>query len=175
MRHRTIIGAVALASVALAGAGVASPAQASNTFEGTCNLSGELRFGEPLGNELRATTIDDSASGTCSGTVNGVPLEDAPVTNRATGSGMLSCIAGQATTADTLSFGHGVRVRFVTDTVGGLTQFAAHFRGAVSGDGVVHVNLLPYTDQSTLAACQAGALRTVRYDLVARTLTPVTG
>jgi hypothetical protein len=88
---------------------------------------------------------------------------------------MLSCVAGQATTADTLSFGRGVRVHFSTVTTGGLTQFTAHFSGAVSGDGVVYVNLLPYTDQSALAACEAGLLRSARYDLVARTLTPVTG
>jgi hypothetical protein len=176
MGHRPIIGAVAMTTAVLAAGGWgAAPARAANTFDGTCRLSGELRFDPPLGNDLRAAAIKDDAVGTCTGTVNDVAVDNAPVTNRATGSGMLSCMAGQATTADTLNFGHGVKVDFSTDTIGGLTQFTAHFSGAASGDGVVYVNFLPYTDQSALAACQAGALRSTRYDLVARTLTPVTG
>ncbi len=57
----------------------------------------------------------------------------------------------------------------------GFTERLGHFQGEVSGGGVVEVNLLPYFDQSMVAACQAGALREVRYDLVARTVTPMVG
>jgi hypothetical protein len=155
-----------------------SPVAASgrtNTFDGTCRLSGRLDFAQPLGNDLRATTLVDVASGTCTGRVNGRFRRDAPVVNHATGAGTLSCLAGSATTADALSFGHGVTVRFSTVTFGGLTQFAARFHGDRGGDGVVQVSFLPYTDQSALAACQAGTFASARYDLVARTLTPVSG
>jgi hypothetical protein len=37
------------------------------------------------------------------------------------------------------------------------------------------VNLLPYFDPSVIAACQDGALWSVRYDLMARTVTPMVG
>ena len=56
-----------------------------------------------------------------------------------------------------------------------INRFAGRFSGAVSGDGAVEVNVLPYTDQSLLSACQARTLRAVRYDLVARTITPAVG
>src|SRR4051794_32268921 len=99
MRSRAVAAllAVAAASLALAGWGVesATAAKGPNTFEGTCELSGELVFDQPLGNELRTTTFTDTASGTCSGTLNGVPGEGIPVVNSVSGSGTLSCLAGE--------------------------------------------------------------------------------
>jgi hypothetical protein len=167
-------GILAVATVVLGVAGAAGAAQAT-TFEGSCRLSGELTFAQPLGNDLRPTTFADTAAGTCTGTLNGAAVRDVPVTNRASGSGMLSCLAGQISTTDTLTFDRRRRLHLTTQDAGGLTQFAGRFAGAVSGDGVVEVNALPYTDESTLAACQAGTLSSARYDLVTRTITPVVG
>jgi hypothetical protein len=174
MRARGIVGVAAAALAWMACVGTAAAA-AANTFEGSCNLTGELRFAEPLGNELRSTTFTDSAVGVCTGTLNGAAVEDVPVTNRASGSGTLSCLAGHVTTTDRLTFARRVRLDITTEDAGGLTQIAGRFAGAVSGAGAVEVNLLPYTDESTLVACQAGTLSAARYDLVARTITPVVG
>jgi hypothetical protein len=153
----------------------ATAAKGPNTFEGTCRLSGELVFDEPLGNELRTTTFTDSASGTCSGILNGVPGENIPVVNSVSGSGTLSCLAGETMTDDTLVFARHFPLRIFTRAAGGLTQFVADSTGAVSGEAAVEVNFLPYFDQSTQAACQAGTLTSARYDLVARTITPLVG
>jgi hypothetical protein len=175
--RRAIIGLVAIAAAGLAPAASAHPVRAGavSTFDGACRLTGELKFREPLGNEPRATTFTDTATGTCTGTLNGGFVNDVPVANRASGSGTLGCLAGHATTTDLLTFAQRNRLRILTDITGGLTQFGGPFSGAVSGDGVVEVNFLPYTDPALLEACQAGALRTARYDLVARTITPVVG
>ena len=51
----------------------------------------------------------------------------------------------------------------------------AHSWGAVSGESVEHVDLLPYTDQSVLEQCNAGQLSSARYQLDARTLSPLVG
>jgi hypothetical protein len=169
---RAITGAAALALLLTAPTGASA---AKNSFDGTCRLSGELRFATPLGNELRTTTYTDVATGTCTGTLNGVARAAIPVVNHATGSATASCLAGHTTAADTLTFARRVRIRVFTDAVFGLTQVAGRFRGAVSGAGIVEANLLPYTDQSTLAACQAGTLSRARYDLTARTITPMVG
>jgi hypothetical protein len=150
-------------------------AKGPNTFEGTCRLTGELVFDQPLGNELRTTTFTDTASGTCSGELNGVAADTIPVVNNVTGSGTLSCLAGETTTDDTLTFARHYPLRIFTDAVGGLTQFVAHSTGAVSGEAIVEVDFLPYFDQSTTAACQAGTLKSARYDLIARTITPLVG
>ena len=178
MRARIITTAVVVAVSIVAagwGAAAAGAAKGPNSFEGTCMLSGELVFDQPLGNDLRTTTFTDTASGTCSGTLNGVPGDSIPVVNSVTGSGTLSCLAGQTTTVDTLTFARHYPIRIFTDAVGGLTQFVAHSRGAVSGEAVVEVDVLPYFDQSTMEACQAGTLKSARYDLIAHTITPLVG
>jgi hypothetical protein len=177
MKARIVIS-VAVVAVSVSagwGAASASAAKGPNAFEGTCRLSGVLVFDQPLGNELRTTTFSDTASGTCSGTLNGVPGDSIPVVNSVTGTGTLSCLAGETTTDDTLTFARHYPIRIFTKAVGGLTQFAAHSTGAVSGEAVVEVDFLPYFDQSTMAACQAGTLSSARYDLIARTITPLVG
>ena len=146
----------------------------ANTFDGTCRLTGEFTFDRPLGNTLVPITFTDYATGTCTGTLNGRPY-DGPAVNQVTGSGTASCLAAHASSHDTLTFDDGVTIHLSTDVVGVPPQLAGRFGGAVSGDGVVEVSLLAYTDQSTLAACSAGTLRSARYDLVARTITPMTG
>ena len=172
MRTGLTVVAVAIAALWITPSWAAA---STGTLSGSCRLTGRLSFDRPVGNEPRTVAFHDVASGTCTGTLNGVPVRDAPVQNRATGSGTLSCLGGTATTHDRLSFGHGVRIRLSTAIAGGLAEFAGRFTGRVSGEGVVQVNLLPYLDQSVLAACQAGALREARYDLVARTVSPVIG
>jgi hypothetical protein len=178
MRARKIIHMAVLAGFVVSAGWAAAPAQAAkspNTFEGTCMLSGEVKFDQPLGNELRTTTFTDTATGTCSGTLNGVPSDAIPVVNSVSGSGTLSCLAGHTTTADTLTFARHYPIDIFTEAAGGLTQFAAFSRGAVSGEAAVEVNFLPYFDESTQAACQAGTLTSARYDLIARTVTPLVG
>ena len=179
MRSRANIALVAVVAVSVVSAGwgaaSASAAKGPNTFDGTCSLSGELVFDEPLGNELRTTTFTDTASGTCSGTLNGVPEENIPVVNSVSGSGTLSCLAGETMTDDTLTFARHYPIRIFTDAVGGLTQFTAYSMGAVSGEAVVEVDFLPYFDQSTMAACQDGMLSSARYDLIAHTIRPLVG
>jgi hypothetical protein len=158
----------------------ASPAGAANTMEGTCTFSGLLKFDPPIGNELRELGFRDRASGTCTGTLNGVPQQDAPAVIRARGSGTASCLAGCTTSSGTLTFTRGtkrdvddVKIRFFTSVVGALTEYTGTFHGAVSGDGFGLVNLLP--GESGLAECEAGTLDFLRYDLMARTITPVVG
>ena len=179
MRNRAISAVLAVATASLVSicwaAVPASAAKGPNTFEGTCELSGELVFSEPLGNELRTTTFTDTASGTCSGTLNGVLADSIPVVNNVTGTGTLSCLAGETTSDDTLTFARRYPIQIFTDGIGGLTQFAAHSTGAVSGESVEEEDFLPYFDQATLAACQAGTLSSARYDLIAHTITPLVG
>jgi hypothetical protein len=178
MRARAMMSVTAIAVSVVSAAGAAPAATAAkgpNSFEGTCMLSGKLVFDEPLGNELRTTTFTDTATGTCSGILNGVPGTDIPVVNTVTGSGTLSCLAGETTSDDTLTFAHRYPIRIFTQAVGGLTQFVAKSTGAVSGEAAVEVNTLPYFDDSTQAACEAGTLTSARYDLIARTITPLVG
>jgi len=147
----------------------------ANSFDGTCRLSGAFRFDTPVDNQMRERTFTDTAAGTCTGSLNGGPEREHEVVNSVRGSGMLSCAGGETMSADTLIFDRRTTIHIRTTSAGVLAEFVGHFQGEVSGGGVVEVNLLPYFDQSMVAACQAGALREVRYDLVARTVTPMVG
>jgi hypothetical protein len=159
-----------------------SPAAAASSLDGSCAVSGKLEFDPPLGNEPRPTSFRDQASGTCTGSLNGVPQVDAPVVIRGRGSGTLSCFAGRAMNLGRLIFTRGtkndaddVKIDFVAETTGGLLEFVGTFRGAVSGTGIAHVNFLPYADESGLAACESGELASARYDLFTRTVSPLVG
>src|SRR4051812_35376522 len=156
--------------------GDTTPARSpQNSFDGTCRRRGELPFDQPIDSTPRQTTFTDPATGTCTGSLNGAPAREIPVGNRGQGAGTLSCAGGATMTADTLVFDRRKRIHIHTSAAGALAEFAGHFQGDASGDGVVEVNLLPYFDQSMVAACQAGNLRGARYDLVARTVTPMAG
>src|SRR6058998_1642828 len=178
MRLRALFIAAAAASLLAAGAVPVAAVKAKsgpNSFEGTCKLSGDFVFDRPIGPLPQTMSFEDSATGTCSGKLNGVQRDNIPVVNTVSGWGTFSCSFADAHTADTLTFDHRYPIRIFTDSAGALTQFVAHSSGAVSGDSVEHVNLLPYTDQSTLEQCQAGALYSAQYDLDAYTLTPLVG
>ena len=146
-----------------------------NSFDGSCRLTGELEFSTPLGNGLSTTKLADHAKGTCTGKLNGVTVTNIPVVNQVTGTATANCATGTAHTVDTLIFARRYRIVIFTDSYFAGTQGIAHTVGAVSGHSVEHVNLLPYVDQSTLAACNAGTLRKARYDLEAKTITPLVG
>lgn len=171
------LAAVAASAVVLYAAPLATARvkHRPSSFAGSCRLSGELAFDTPLGGDVRTTTFSDSGTGTCTGTLNGKRVRRLPVVNLVTGTATASCAAGKAHTVDTLVFAHRARIHIVTDSVFAGTQGLAHSTGAVSGHSVEHVNLLPYFDQSTLAACQAGTLRRAGYDLDAQTVTPLVG
>jgi hypothetical protein len=180
MKLRAIVCVTALLAVSGVLASVAegnayADATTGNSFEGTCQLTGDIILDSPLSPELRPTTFTGTGTGTCTGSLNGGPSEAHSTVNQISGIGTLSCAGGHTLTDDVLVFDHAKRIRVFTDTVLGATQAVGHFMGAISGDGVVEVNLLPYTDESILAACQAGALSRVRYDLNAWTLTPMVG
>jgi hypothetical protein len=179
MRLRTFLGlAAALAVLWMLGSVVESDAHAAttgNSFEGSCHLTGDISLDTPLGADLGPTTFTGTGTGTCTGSLNGGLSEDHQTVNRISGLGSLSCAAGHTLTNDVLIFDRTTRVRVFTDTVFSASQGLGHFMGAISGDGVVEVNLLPYFDQSVVEACQAGTLTRVRYDLTARTLTPMVG
>jgi len=156
----------------------AAPAAAKphhNSFDGSCRLTGVLEFDQPLGMQPITTTFADSATGTCTGRLNGSDVRDIPVVNVVTGTATASCGAGEAHTVDTLIFAGRWRIGIFTDSDFALTQGVAHTRGAVSGESVEHVDLLPYADQALLGKCAAGALYDARYDLMARTITPLVG
>jgi hypothetical protein len=173
-----VLAVMSLLGAAVAGAALASPAHRSqqpNSFEGTCRLYGDLVFAEPIGPTPRTTSFTDTARGTCSGKLNGAHHDSIPTTNAVNGWGTISCAGAVAHTSDVLTFARHYRIHIFTDSKFVLTQGLAHSWGAVSGESFEHVDLLPYTDQALLERCNAGQLNSARYQLDARTISPLVG
>lgn len=166
-----VLLAVATSSVLTTGSSGA--AKRPTKFEGSCHLTGEVTFRQPIGDTPRSVTFIDTATGTCTGDLDDRPVQDVPVVNRARGGGTLSCGSGEAHAVDRLRFARQYRLRILTDVVFAGTQAVGHSNGATSGESVETVTF--HADAATLAACQAGTLRSARYDLDARTITPLVG
>src|SRR5436305_8746236 len=100
--------ALSAAAASLLPAAVLAPAargnQGPNSFEGTCKLSGDFVFDRPIGPMPQTMSFQDSATGTCSGKLNGVERENVPIVNTVSGWGTFSCSLADAHTADTLMF-----------------------------------------------------------------------
>jgi hypothetical protein len=116
MRLRTIMSvtAVLAASWVLASdadAKTHADTTAGNLFEGTCQLTGDIHFATPLGEQLRPTTFTGTGAGTCTGSLNGGPSADHPTYNEISGLGSLSCAAGHTLTDDLLTFANGPEIR----------------------------------------------------------------
>ena len=172
-RMCALMAAIGCAALVAAGLTPAKGARRPTTFQGSCRLSGDIAFHQPIGNSPRTVSFSDTGRGTCTGRLNGVAVRDMAVLNRVKGSGTLGCGAGSAHTVDTLVFARRHRLRILTDSAFAGTEAVAHTRGAVSGHSVERVTFS--VDEATLAACHAGTLRSAHYELRARTLTPLAG
>jgi hypothetical protein len=157
--------------VVVSGACAASAEATTHALDGSCTLTGRLSFDRPVGLVPTEDTFDDDATGTCTGTLDGVGQQNTPVVWQATGAGTIGCLTTHTTSSGTLTFSAlHARMHLLTDARAVLTQVAATFSGAVSGSGVAYVNL-----QGDPAACQAGTLTSVDETLLGRTITPVVG
>lgn len=168
---------LAVASLAVASLAVlpAAPA-AAQTFEGRCSLTGELAFDPPMAGVPGPVSYTDHATGACTGTLGGEPIDAEPVELSGHGAGTLGCLAGRSTTSGTLRFERGtedaaddVVLPYEAESTGGLTQFVSR---TVSEDYVTvgRFDFLPYGDESTLRACEAGTLTSARYDGLTETI-----
>lgn len=172
--HRRLGAAAAGSGVAVVTAsfgvsGGLAAARRTHTLDGTFSLSGR-----PIGVAPRQVRYMDSATGTCTGRIDGVYQGNAPVRWRARGSGMIGCSGAHTRSAGTLTFpvAHAhVLVR--TQGFGVGVVIAATIRGRESGSGVVAVVL--QGDQTTTAACLAGTLSSAGEQLTGHMLTPIVG
>src|SRR4051794_6801748 len=137
MRRTLLMLPLALALFALAP--VAS-AGAANSVSGACSIGGSATF-TPNGLQAAPQTLsyNFSGTGTCTGTLNGSPVVNAPVSASAGGTGTLSC-AGAVSTggSGTLTFSGGATVGFGVDLVGTGSEVEVVLTGNSGGAGLGH-------------------------------------
>lgn len=130
-------GAVALALAPMAPAQTLKLEQ-PNTFAGQCDYAGTIDFRDPLGPLSVDNRMRLSAQGSCSGILDGQPV-DAPASLSATASGPMSC-----TQALPLGQGElvvaGAEISFAFSEVrvlgAGKVEFVGRAGGSLEGTGV---------------------------------------
>ena len=176
----TVAGCLAgLAALALASAASA----ATITFDGSCDVTGIAKFDHPLTGQPAANGYDfNSASGTsCTGTVDGKQVTDAPAVVHVKGQGTLSCAVssaqagvgtltmtqGTATTADDVTVGFGL------DIVGALTEVPLRVTGSQGGFGAGEASFRDSAGPGTVSDCNGAGVPQLGFTATFRTVQPI--
>lgn len=160
----------------------AEGALASSTWDGRCSIVGVTTFDEPIGAAPTPVTYRDRGTGTCTGTLNGVIVEDTPIRLRARGAGQMGCLGGTSVMPGRIVFTQGTRRkrddvshRYVGEGAGVFPNYVSLARGAQSGRSIAYVNMLGRSDPSHANACQNGTLHQASWHAITQTLGPNEG
>jgi hypothetical protein len=144
-----------LTLVAVIAAPVASASAA--TVSGACTLSGTANFNSPLTAQPGPNGYSFTGSGSCSGTLNGAPITNAPASASASGSGTLGCSASVSTGGTGTLTVNGVQVPFQINLVGSATEVAFHLTGNSGGTGAGHASFALDAQQAASECAGSGA------------------
>jgi hypothetical protein len=134
--------AAALMGVALTPAGAR---EKLDSFSGSCSLQGTVTFSPPATNDQQSLNVGYDATGTCSGTLNGREVSNAPVRLRHAVRGVDGSCRYANTTAPgrgTISFADGTIVAYSFEFNWVLTDGVLRFQGEHSGSARGHGSFL---------------------------------
>lgn len=168
-----LVALVASLPVALAGE------RAPTTFDGSCELSGTVRFKPPMTNEPQSGRVKGRLRGECTGTLTGRKgtrsIDGKRVKSRVHSSGLESCTAGRGEGAGYLDFGKS-RLRFTYDEVRMGPVLVLDAEGAAGGSAVAEGNVSASEDPGPiLEACGSDGLRRAPVDVTLRTTPSMSG
>jgi hypothetical protein len=145
-RGKRTIWLAAGVTVALMVGGLA-PASAKerlDSFAGSCSVQGTVAFSPPATNTLQPLTTVYDATGTCSGTLNGGQVSNAPVTMHNVGDANGSCPYAQTTEPGqgSVTFADGTTIRYRFEFTSVLTEIYFPMQGERSGSATGHGSFL---------------------------------
>ena len=156
--------------------GPARPGEQLDSFAGTCSLKGDVTFSPPAKNEAQALTYDYAAKGTCSGTLDGRKVSDAPVALRQGGHSQGGCQQAATTTPGdgVLSFSSGEAIGFTLDFTTHGTEVSGEGYGLRSGIARGSATFATQrTGPDVATGCAGDGAKTVPMDLTLTTDTPL--
>jgi hypothetical protein len=162
---------VLLAAALTTGALVAIPVASASAaeFSGACTLSGTATFGpNPLTAAPQAgeTYTFTANSGTCSGTMNGTPVTNAPASATATGSGTLGCTVSESVGGTGSITINGQSAGFTISLAGAGTEVAFQLTGNGGGAGGGHASFAQGAG-TALPQCASGGVSTLPFTVQA--------
>jgi hypothetical protein len=164
------------AAVVAGGAAPAGASQKLDSFAGSCSVQGTVAFSPPATNTLQPLTTTYDASGTCSGTLNGRQVSNAPVTMHNVGDANGSCPFAQTTGPGqgSITFADGTTIRYSFEFTSVLTEIYLTMKGERSGSATAHGSFLTQrTPPDVTSKCAGEGVAEVPMDLSLTTDSPL--
>jgi hypothetical protein len=147
-----------------------------DSFGGSCSLQGTDTFDPPATNTLQPLTVVYDAGGTCSGTLNGREVSNAPVTVHSVARSNGSCPYAQTIEPGTgaISFAGGATIRYTVEFTSVLTEIYLTIHGQRSGSAMARATFLtPRTPSDTALKCAGEGAAEVPMDMTLITQSPL--
>lgn len=143
VRHgrRGLILAALLTAAVLLASGSGSASSGTDSFSGQCSTQGTVFFSPPVKSQpQQPTSIVYSATGTCSGTLDGQSISNMPVKLVHAGHADASCAHAQTTDpgSGNIYFQNGVVIPYTFQFTDVMTEIAFTFSGQKSGSAHGH-------------------------------------
>jgi hypothetical protein len=172
--------AIWLGGVAAALMGVAlTPAGAKeklDSFAGSCSVQGTDTFTPPATNTQRPLIVTYDASGTCTGTLDGGDVSNAPVKLHSVARSDGSCPYARTMEPGqgSITFADGTSIRYSFEFTSVLTEVDLTMRGQRSGSARAHATFLTERTQPDVASeCAGEGASKVPMDLSLTTDSPL--
>jgi hypothetical protein len=165
-------------TAALIGVGL-TPAGAKeklDSFAGSCSVQGTDTFTPPATNTQRPLIVEYDASGTCSGTLNGREVTNAPVKLHSVARSNGSCPYAQTMEPGhgAITFADGTTIRYTFEFTSVGTEVDLTMQGERSGSAKAHATFLTQrTPPDVTAKCAGEGAREVPMDLSLTTDSPL--
>lgn len=147
-----------------------------DSFGGSCSLQGTTTFDPPATNNKQPLTTTYDGAGTCTGTLNGRELKDAPVKMHNQGRSNGSCPEANTTEPGhgTLTFADGSSVRYTFQFTSTFTEIDLTMNGERSGSAKSHATFLTArTPPDVTLRCAGEGIKEIPMDLSLTTDSPL--
>jgi len=109
------------------------PGEQLDSFAGSCSARGTDTFTPPVTNAAQQLSVSYDAVGTCTGTLDGATVSNAPVEVHMTARSYGSCSQARATGQSAVIFADGTTIRSAVDYTSMLTEINLTYHGERSG------------------------------------------
>ena len=175
-RYRIWLLAGITAALAAGAVEPASAKQSLDSFAGSCSVQGTVAFSPAATNSLQPLSTTYDATGTCSGSLNGQQVENAPVTMHNVGDANGSCPYAQTTGPGegSITFADGTTIRYTFEFTSVLTEVHLSMQGERSGSATAHGTFLTErTPPDVTLKCAGEGVSEVPMDLSLTTDSPL--
>jgi hypothetical protein len=137
----------------------AGASEAPDSFAGSCSVQGTISFTPPVTNTQQSLTTTYDATGTCSGTVDGRQVSNAPVKmhNVAHSDGSCSDAHTTAPGQGSITYADGTTIGYTFEYTSVLTEIDLTMHGERSGSATAHASSLTARTPPDVALKCAGA------------------